>query len=173
MKKIKLLALMLIVLQCASLFVGCQKSDVASDGLTEVKVWSVNRNDKLFMDNLVAEYNKNQGKKDGIKIVYEVKDNISSDIVVNILLDDKIYDKSMLIDGNHCLFIEAIDEAGNVSQIKYNFVISKDSYIEEVLNHNLKLKSGVIIGFVLLSCLLIVFAKIKITMRYKNVTKEK
>jgi len=74
MKKIKLLALMLIVLQCASLFVGCQKSDVASDGLTEVKVWSVNRNDKLFMDNLVAEYNKNQGKKDGIKIVYEVKE---------------------------------------------------------------------------------------------------
>lgn len=107
------------------------------------------------------------------EIVYEVKDNISSDIVVNILLDDKIYDKSMLIDGNHCLFIEAIDEAGNVSQIKYNFVISKDSYIEEVLNHNLKLKSGVIIGFVLLSCLLIVFAKIKITMRYKNVIKEK
>lgn len=107
------------------------------------------------------------------KIEYDVFDNISKNIVVNAYLDGVIYDDNLLVDGEHILFIEAIDEEGNISLINYKFVISSDSCIEEVFNHNLRLKSGVIITFVLISCILILFVKIWMNFKYRKIVKEK
>lgn len=73
MKKFKLITAGIICAQLTLMLSGCGGGKTGSD-LTEVKVWSVDRANKAYMDNIVAEYNKNQGIKDGIKISYEVKE---------------------------------------------------------------------------------------------------
>ena len=67
MKKFKLITAGIICAQLTLMLSGCGGGKTGSD-LTEVKVWSVDRANKAYMDNIVAEYNKNQGIKDGIKI---------------------------------------------------------------------------------------------------------
>ncbi len=94
------------------------------------------------------------------EITWEVMDNFKHDVVVNVYIDNLPYDAELLTDGKHNLFIEAIDAAGNVSNLNYYFVISDASFIENLLYGNIKLKTSTYLIVIASLSALVVIIKI-------------
>ncbi len=91
------------------------------------------------------------------EIIWEVSDNFNDEVVVNVYIDNQPYDVSLLTEGKHNLFIEAIDNAGNVGNLNYHFVISDDSFVENLINGNVKLKTSTyLIVIIILSAFVVV-----------------
>ena len=90
MKKRKLSLVMLIIaaVTCTTLS-GCQSGKIASDdnsGIMTVTVWSKDTHSKKVFEAYINEYNLGQGKKDGIKIDYIVKEGENIDQSVDLAL---------------------------------------------------------------------------------------
>lgn len=100
-------------------------------------------------------------------IEWNVTDNFNQELTVNVYIDNRPYDASLLTDGKHCLFIEAIDAAGNVSNLNYNFVISNATFVENVVNGNIKLKTSTYLIIISSMMLIIIIVKIIIN-RFKK-----
>lgn len=106
------------------------------------------------------------------KIEYEVVDNLSSNVIVNVYLDNELYNGEKVLEGRHELTIEAIDEAGNKIEENYYFVVSDMSFLGNLLNGNIKLKCSVIIVIVIISSLIIGVLKFRFGSRLKKNYKE-
>ncbi len=75
MKICKVFAGVLAAALLAGTFAGCgAKVGSGSGDVTEVTIWSNYSHSKSVMNRLVQQYNENEGKQKGIKIVYEVKE---------------------------------------------------------------------------------------------------
>lgn len=104
------------------------------------------------------------------EITWEVMDNFKHDVVVNVYIDNLPYDAELLTNGKHNLFIEAIDAAGNVSNLNYYFVISDASFIENLLYGNIKLKTSTyLIVIASLSALVVIIKILVVQFRKKKI----
>lgn len=66
-------------------FAGCggeKQGTAGEDNLTVVNVWSPDTGSRIAYDQAVYEFNQSTGKENGVKVVYEAKDNLSSTITV-------------------------------------------------------------------------------------------
>ena len=54
---------------------GCGKKEETgtADGAAVINVWTGDTGSKLIFEDAISEYNEGEGKKAGIKIVYEAK----------------------------------------------------------------------------------------------------
>ena len=75
MKKTKIMSLALAAALGASMLTGC---GTGSGGIKKVTVWSGNSHSKVVVSRLVDEFNKDKGKKLGVKIDYIVKEGDSA-----------------------------------------------------------------------------------------------
>ena len=71
------------------------------------------------------------------KIEVEVVDNLCKNVEINVYLDNQIYNGEEVLEGDHELYVEAIDESGNKIIDKYNFSVSKNN----LLIDNVKIKN--------------------------------
>ena len=63
---------------------GCGKKEETgtADGAAVINVWTGDTGSKLIFEDAISEYNEGEGKKAGIKIVYEAKENLSQSMTV-------------------------------------------------------------------------------------------
>ena len=83
-------------------------------------------------------------------INYEITDNISNDLEVKVLLDGSLYEGGKVSDGKHELYISAIDDAGNKCEYRCSFIVSDKSFVGNLFDGNIKLKSSLLVGFVVI-----------------------
>lgn len=77
MKK-RLLLLSLSAIMAVSCLSGCGTQKTSKSGVTEVVIWTGDSHSKVVMNKLVNEFNNGEGKKNGVKIKYEVKEEDSA-----------------------------------------------------------------------------------------------
>lgn len=106
------------------------------------------------------------------EIKYEVKDNLSGVFEVVVLLDGQEYLGEIVSEGTHNLYITAKDNAGNCSEINFSFVVSNKSFIGNLIDGNIKIKSSIIVCVVILSTLIIGIIKFKYSYHLKKKFKE-
>lgn len=106
--------------------------------------------------------------KELTKIIVEVKDNLSENVILSIYLDNQIYNGEEVLEGEHELCVEAIDESGNKIVDKYNFKVNKNN----ILCANIKIKSSVIVVFIGISSVAIGLLKFRINRNLKTKYKE-
>lgn len=83
MKKFsKIICMVIVIAICATCLFSCGKKEVTEDGLTVINVWTGDTGSKLIFEQIISEYNETIGKENGIKIVYEAKENLSQTITV-------------------------------------------------------------------------------------------
>lgn len=71
MKKFfKVCAAATALVMAAGCFAGCGKKDADADGMTTVSIWSSAGHSKEVYEKMIEEYNKGQGKKDGVKLEF-------------------------------------------------------------------------------------------------------
>ena len=78
----KIICMVMVIAMSATCLFGCGKTDVVDDGLTVINVWTGDTGSKMIFEQVISEYNETIGKENGIKIVYEAKENISQTITV-------------------------------------------------------------------------------------------
>ncbi len=130
---VKCVAATAAVCTALSLISGCGTKEAATDGVTEIHVWTGERHSKLAMTKLVEEYNNTEGAKKGIKIVYEVKDG---DISKNIDLALQSGQAPELFSGGS---IAKLSESGYIAAIEDmpggdKLVEKYEPYIREFYN---------------------------------------
>lgn len=84
-KLIKMGALALAVSMCVGSLCGCgdaEKKNKSEGGLTVINVWTGDTGSRVAYDKAVYKFNQEEGKKNGVKVVYEAKENLSSAITV-------------------------------------------------------------------------------------------
>lgn len=106
------------------------------------------------------------------KIEYIVKDNLSGVFEVVVLLDEQEYLGGMVLEGKHDLYIAAKDNAGNCSEINFSFVVSNKSFVGNLIDGNIKIKSSIIVGIVILCTLIIGIIKFRYSYHLKKKFKE-
>ena len=80
---IKAVSLVIVVAMLCLAMAGCGGDKTASDGdLTVINVWTGDTGSKLIFERLISEFNENEGKANGIKIVYEAKENMTQALTV-------------------------------------------------------------------------------------------
>ena len=99
------------------------------------------------------------------KIEVEVTDNFDDNVTINVYLDKELYNGSEISEGKHNLFVEAIDQAGNLKSINYDFAVSSSGVIENIFNGNIKIKTSVYI-YVIIG-LSVIFVVINVLINYK------
>ena len=84
MKKIKIISLLMVLVMIAGLVSGCGGKDkqASTDGVTEITMWSSNSHSRAFMTEKVDEFNRTIGKENGIKFVYEVREDAGQQIKI-------------------------------------------------------------------------------------------
>ena len=102
------------------------------------------------------------------KIEVEVVDNLCKNVEINVYLDNQIYNGEEVLEGDHELYVEAIDESGNKIIDKYNFSVSKNN----LLIDNVKIKNGIFVVFIVISSIIIGLLKFRINSRLKTKYKE-
>lgn len=100
------------------------------------------------------------------KIEVEVTDNFDDNVTINVYLDKELYNGSEISEGKHNLFVEAIDQAGNLKSINYDFAVSSSGVIENIFNGNIKIKTSVYI-YVIIG-LSVIFVVINVLINYKQ-----
>lgn len=106
------------------------------------------------------------------EIIYEIVDNISSNLNIIILLDGEVYNGGKVEEGSHILFVEAMDESGNKITEEYSFVVSNKSFVGNLIDGNIKLHSSIIIVVVIVLSIVIVVVKYRFNCRLKTINKE-
>ena len=102
------------------------------------------------------------------KIEVEVIDNLSENVMVNIYLDNQIYNGEEVLEGEHELCVEATDESGNKIVDKYNFKVNKNN----IFCTNIKIKSSAFVAFIGISSIVVGLLKFKINRNLKTKYKE-
>lgn len=102
------------------------------------------------------------------KIEVEVVDNLCKNVEINVYLDNQIYNGEEVLEGEHELYVEAIDESGNKIVDKYTFAVSKNN----LLIDNVKIKNGIFVVFIVISSIIIGLLKFRINSRLKTKYKE-
>lgn len=102
------------------------------------------------------------------KIEVEVVDNLCKNVEINVYLDNQIYNGEEVLEGDHELCVEAIDESGNKIVDKYTFAVSKNN----LLIDNVKIKNGIFVVFIVISSIIIGLLKFRINSRLKTKYKE-
>ena len=102
------------------------------------------------------------------KIEVEVIDNLSENVMVNIYLDNQIYNGEEGLEGEHELCVEATDESGNKIVDKYNFKVNKNN----IFCTNIKIKSSAFVAFIGISSIVVGLLKFKINRNLKTKYKE-
>ena len=105
-------------------------------------------------------------------IEYEVNDNLCSELEISVLLDGKQYNNEKILEGKHTLYISAKDTSGNFSEYKCSFVVSNKSFIGNLIEGNIKLKSSVVVCVVLISITIIGILKFRNSYMLKKNSKE-
>ena len=77
MKTIKFLCMVLIITLIGGLMCGCGNETATDPNLTTITMWSSNSHSKAVMEKLVNEFNNGEGKENGIKFEYVVKEGDS------------------------------------------------------------------------------------------------
>lgn len=106
------------------------------------------------------------------EIKYEVKDNLSGVFEVVVLLDGQEYLGEIVSEGTHNLYITAKDNAGNCSEFRCSFVVSNKSFVGNLIDGNIKIKSSIIVGVVILCTLIIGIIKFRYSYHLKKKFKE-
>ena len=100
------------VLMCCALLAGtlsgCGTKSTDADGVSVANVWSNDSHSKLEMMKLVDEFNKTTGEKDGIKVIYTVKEGDYNQIVDMAITSDNA--PEMFVSGR----IDKYSENGNI-----------------------------------------------------------
>lgn len=102
------------------------------------------------------------------KIEVEAVDNLCKNVEINVYLDNQIYNGEEVLEGDHELYVEAIDESGNKIIDKYTFSVSKNN----LLIDNVKIKNGIFVVFIVISSIIIGLLKFRINSRLKTKYKE-
>lgn len=66
----------------ASVLFGCDSKKIQKDELAVINVWTGDTGSRVAYDKAVYEFNNSIGAKNGVKVVYEAKENLSSAITV-------------------------------------------------------------------------------------------
>ena len=102
----------------------------------------------------------------------EVVDNLSSNLVTIILLDGNNYNGEKIEEGQHVLYVEVCDESGNKISESYSFLVSSKSFVGNLLDGNVKLKSSIIALVVIASSVVIAVLKYRSSCKLKKNYKE-
>lgn len=93
-------------------------------------------------------------------VKWNVTDNFDCDVIVNVYLNKQIYQGGPLVEGEYNLFIEAIDESGNMKCLNYNFIVSDAGVIENILRGNIKINPSTYVILVMSLTIVLVVVKI-------------